>query len=268
MPIDLAAFFSFGFLERALVAVVLVGFVTANLGVFVVLRKMAFFSDAIAHASLTGIALGLLFGVNPILGAVVFSVLVAVGIGALQKHSSIAVDTLIGVFFSAAIAAGVLLLSLLPGYRADLFGYLFGDILAVSPGDLLVLAVVAAVSAALVVWAYRSWLAIAFHPDLAAINGVRVPLMDYIYLVTLALVVALGIKLVGTVLIGSLIVIPAAAAKNVSRNLRQMFACAALFGMGAGVLGLGASYALDLAAGPTIVVAATGIFAVSFLFKR
>lgn len=268
MITDVLTALSHDFLLRALVAAVLVGFVTANLGVFVVLRKMAFFSDAIAHASLTGIALGLLIGINPLLGAIAFSVLIAVGIGLLQKHSTIPIDTVIGVFFSASIALGVLILTLLPGYRADLFGYLFGDILAVSPNDLFVLGIVAAASVGLVAWTYRSWLGIAFHADLAAISGVRVARMDYLFLITLALVVALGIKLVGTVLIGSLIVIPAAAAKNVSPNLRTLFALAAFFGMASGVLGLAASYALDAPAGPSIVVTATAIFALSFLFKR
>lgn len=268
MPTELSIFLSSGFLLRALLAAVLVGFVTANLGVFVVLRKMAFFSDAIAHASLTGIALGLLFGIHPVLGAVAFSILVAVGIVFLQKRSTIAIDTVIGVFSSAAIALGVLLLSYLPGYRADLFGYLFGDILAVSNNDLIVLAVVAAGSAVLVGSSFRAWLGIAFDGDLAQISGVRVQRMEYLFLLTLALVVALGIKLVGTVLIGSLIVIPAAAAKNVAPNVRSLFGFAMLFGILSGVLGLLAAYALDVAAGPAIVVTATAIFGLSFLFKR
>lgn len=268
MPTELGILLSSGFLLRALLAAVLVGFVTANLGVFVVLRKMAFFSDAIAHASLTGIALGLLFGIHPVLGAVVFSVLVAVGIAYIQKRSTMAIDTVIGVFFSAAIALGVLLISLLPGYRADLFGYLFGDILAVSRIDIIVLGCVAVGSVVLVGRSFRGWLAIAFHGDLAQISGVRVQRMEYLFLVTLALVVALGIKLVGTVLIGSLIVIPAAAAKNVAPNVRSLFGLAMLFGVSSGVLGLLAAYALDIAAGPAIVVTATGMFGLSFLFKR
>lgn len=267
MP-GIAEFLSHGFLVRALIAAVLVGFVAATLGVFVVLRKMAFFSDAIAHASLTGIALGLLIGVDPLIGALAFSVLVALGIGALVRRSTIPVDTVIGVFFSASLALGVLLLSLLPGYRADLFSYLFGDILAVGEGDLLALGSVAIAAVWLVAWAYRSWLKIGFHRDLAAVEGVRVERMEYLFLVALAFVVALGIKLVGTVLIGALIVVPAAAAKNVAPNVRSLFGFSALFGVAAGVLGLMAAYALDVAAGPSIVVTATAIFALSFLFKR
>lgn len=261
-------FLSHGFLVRALIGAVLVGFVAANLGVFVVLRKMAFFSDAIAHASLAGIAIGLLLGIHPLLGALAFSVLIAVGIGYLTRKSSIPVDTVIGVFFSASLALGVLLLSLLPGYRADLFSYLFGDILAVGENDLLVLAALAVATTALVAWAYRSWLRISFHADLAAVEGVPVDRFEYLLLLALAFVVALGIKLVGIVLIGALIVVPAAAAKNVSPNLRSLFAFSALFGVASGVLGLVAAYALDAAAGPTIVVVATGIFALSFAFKR
>lgn len=268
MPTELDLLLSSGFLLRALAAAVLVGFITAQLGVFVVLRKMAFFSDAIAHASLTGIALGLLLSIHPVLGAVAFSVLVAVGIAVLQRRSTIAVDTVIGVFSSAAIASGVLLLSLLPGYRADLFGYLFGDILAVSGNDLVVLACVAAGTAALVGWSFRAWLGMAFHMDLAQMSGVRVQRMEYAYLLALALVVALGIKLVGTVLIGSLIVIPAAAAKNVALNVRSLFGFAMLFGIASGVVGLLAAYALDVAAGPAIVVTATAMFGLTFLVRR
>lgn len=268
MTLDFAPFLTSGFLLRALVAGALIGFVAANLGVFVVLRKMAFFSDAIAHASLTGIAFGLLIGVQPLLGAVVFSVLIALGITYFSRHSTVAVDTIIGVFYSAAISLGIILIGFLPGYRADLFGYLFGDILAVSSGDLLLLGVLALATIVAVFAFYRPWLKIAFDRDLAAIEGVPVAMHDYLYLSALALVVALGIKLVGVILIGPLIIIPAAAAKNVSTNIRSMFIWATAISLFSTVFGLMAAYALNVAAGPAIVLTATGCFAVSFLFRR
>lgn len=263
-----AAFFSYDFLVRALVAGALVGLVSSQLGVFVVLRKMSFFSDAIAHASLAGIALGLLLGIHPLLGAIGVAIVISLGIAYLQKHSTIPVDTIIGVFFSASIAVGVLILGFLPGYRADLFGYLFGDILGVAPRDIVILAGMTLITVVLLWRWYRTWIKIAFDPDLAAIEGVNVARHDYVYLLVLALTVALGIQLVGVILIGPLIIIPAAAAKNMSPNLRSMFLLSALVAVGATVLGLLAAYALNLAAGPTIVVVATLAFALSFLFRR
>lgn len=268
MLTELSPFFSYVFLQRALLAGVLIGMVAANLGVFVVLRKMAFFSDAIAHASLAGIALGLLLGVHPLIGAVGVSLFIAIGIIFLERHSTIAVDTIIGVFFSAAIAIGVILIGFLPGYRADLFGYLFGDILVVSNFDVALLVLLAVATLYLILAFYRPWLQIAFNRDLAAVEGVRVAVHDYIFVIALALVVALGIKLVGVILIGPLIIIPAAAAKNMSANIRSMFLYASLISVFSTLMGLMSAYVFSVAAGPAIVVAASFFFAVSFFFRR
>ncbi len=263
----LPEFLNYGFFIRALLAGTLVGFLAANLGVFVVLKRMTFFSDAIAHSSLTGIALGLLIGVNPLLGAVVFSILVALAISSLARRKTVSMDTLIGVFFSTALALGVIVIGGLKGYRVDLFGYLFGDILGVSGQDLWLVLGLTAVATAAIVFFFRTWTKVAFHPDLARVEGIDVELMDRVFLCLLALVIALGIKLVGAVLIGPLVIIPAAAAKNVSWNMRSLIPIASVIGVGSAVSGLIASYYLDTASGPTIVLVAAAMFGLSFLAR-
>lgn len=260
-------FLHYDFFIRALIAGALVGYLAANLGVFVILKKMSFFSEAIAHSSLTGIALGLLLGINPLLGAVGFSIVIALGIASLANRRAVSMDTLIGVFFSTAMALGVIIIGQLRGYRVDLFGYLFGDILGVSRADVVMIGALAVVTVILLFVFFRVWAKIAFHRDLARVEGIKVELHDRLFITVLALVVALGIKLVGAVLIGPLVIIPAAAAKNASWNLRSMFLLSSIFGLAAAVIGLILSYFINTASGPTIVLVAAAIFALSFLAR-
>jgi ABC-type Mn2+/Zn2+ transport system permease subunit len=261
------AFLAYDFFLRALLAGVLVGFLAANLGVFVILRKMTFFSEAISHSSLTGIALGLLLGINPLLGAVGFSLLIALGIASLAKRRTVSLDTLIGVFFSTALALGVILIGKLQGYRVDLFGYLFGDILGVSRTDIYLILVLTVITTVLLFLFFRVWAKIAFHGDLASVEGIHVALHDRLFLCLLALVIALGIKLVGAVLIGPLVIIPAATAKNLSWNLRSVFVLSSVIGVGATLLGLLLSFYTSTASGPTIVLVSATAFGLSFLAR-
>ncbi len=261
------AFLQYDFFLRALLAGALVGLLAANLGVFVILRKMTFFSEAISHSSLTGIVLGLLLGINPLLGAVGFSILIALGIASLAKRRTVSLDTLIGVFFSTALALGVILIGKLKGYRVDLFGYLFGDILGVSRTDIYLIVALTVVTMVLLFLFFRVWAKIAFHGDLAAVEGIRVALHDRLFLCVLALVIALGIKLVGAVLIGPLVIIPAATAKNLSWNLRSVFVLSSVIGVSAALLGLVLSFYTSTASGPTIVLVSAAAFGLSFLAR-
>jgi zinc transport system permease protein len=260
-------FLQYDFFVRALVAGVLIGYLASNLGVFVILRKMSFFSEAISHSSLTGIALGLLLGVNPLLGAVGFSVVVALAVSSLAKRRGVSIDTVIGVLFSTAMALGVIVIGLLKGYRVDLFGYLFGDILGVSRSDITLIVLLTVTTIVALFLFFRVWAKIAFHSDLAKVEGVNVELHDRVFVCILALVVALGLKIVGAVLIGPLVIIPAAAAKNVSWNFRSMFVVSSLIGILSSALGLVVSYYANTASGPTIVLVAAAFFALSFLAR-
>jgi zinc transport system permease protein len=253
------------FMQRALAAAILMGVLCPLLGVFVVIRRMSFFGDAIAHSAFTGIALGLLLGVDPSLGAVGFAVLVALGMGYLQAKSRIPSDTIIGVFFSGAAALGILLIGILQGYRTNLFSYLFGDVLTIGWRDLGWAAMLLAVVAGALIALRRPLLQVALNRDVAAVQGVPVAAMEYLLMVLLAVTVAVSIKLIGILLVTALLIIPAAAARNVSSSIRQMFLTATAFGATAAVVGLFSSYALNTASGPTIVLAGIALFIASLV---
>lgn len=256
----LQEFFQYPFLIRALVGVIMLSILTAFAGVFVVLRRMAFFSDAIAHATLAGIALGFLFGIHPTIGAVGFALLVAMGIAATSRARIVALDTVIGVFFAAAVALGVLVLSNLHSVRVDLIGFLFGDILALTTFDLWIIGVLGVVVLVSIAVCTKPLARIAFHAELAAVTGVPLRVYEYGFMILLALVVALGVKLAGIILIGPLLIIPAAAAKNVAKDFRHMVIVAVVLSVLTGVLGLFGSYVFNTPSGPTIVLLGAAVF--------
>lgn len=229
---------------------------------------MSFFADAIAHSALLGIALGLLLEINPILSAVIVSILISLGISYLKERSLLSLDAIIGVFFSGAVALGILTIGLLKGYRSDLFGYLFGDILAVSDTDLISVGFLAVLSVTILVVFRRQFTAISFNYDLAKISGLKVRFYEYLLMVLIALIVSLGMKIIGIILISSLVVIPAAAAKNIAGSLRSFFALSALIGVASTASGLLLSYLLDAASGPSIVLTSVFFFFLSFVYRR
>jgi ABC-type Mn2+/Zn2+ transport system permease subunit len=260
-------FLHYPFMQRALVAGLAVGLLCAVVGVFVTLRSMAFFSDAISHAALAGIALGVLLGIAPIPAAVIFCVAVAIGITFLTFRSDLTSDTVIGVFFSGSMALGVLIIGLQKGYQTDLLSYLFGDILAVSNADVVLSIGLAVVVVGLIFWRSTLLIKVAFNRDLAQVEGARVVLWDYLFMVLLALTVAVSLKIVGIVLVSALIIVPAATARNVARNFRSLMGVAVVVGLVSALAGLVGSYYLNTASGPTIVVVMILLFIVSFLGK-
>ena len=243
------------FMQRALLAGLLTGATLALLGIFVVLRKSSFFGDAVAHFSFAGIALGFLLGVNPILAAITVSVVLALGIGYIQNRASRqSLDAVIGIFFSGAAAVGIFIIGLLRGYRPDLFQFLFGDIIAISTQDVWVALVVSVVAIAALFLLWKPLFKITFNREIAQVSGVRLAAYDYLFLGLLALVTAMSIKIVGIILVPALLVIPAATAKNISKNFHQMVAYSVFFGALSVVVGLIGSFYLNTASGATIVL--------------
>jgi ABC-type Mn2+/Zn2+ transport systems, permease components len=253
------------FMQRALLAGLAVGFLCAVVGVYVTLRSMSFFSDAISHSALAGIALGVLIGVAPVPAAVVFCVVVALGITFLTFRSDLTSDTVIGVFFSGSMALGVLLIGLQSGYQTDLLSYLFGDILSVSDLDVVLAVALAAVVSTIIFWRSTVLIKIAFNRDLARVEGVRVVAWDYLFLTLLALTVAVSLKVVGIILVSALIIVPAAAARNIARDFRTLVGLAVGVGVISAVAGLVLSYYLNTASGPTVVMVAVVFFIASYL---
>lgn len=256
------------FMQRALAAGLLVGLVTSLLGVFVVLRRSAFFGDAIAHASLAGVAAGVLLGVSPLALAAAVGVGIGLGLHRFERASRLSLDTILGFVLPFFMAAGVLILSLAPGFQPELLSYLFGSILTVSRQSLAAVAVVAVLVVAILARFRAALVFAAFDHDGAQVAGIRVDRLLMLLHVLLALVVVAGITIVGIILVNALLVIPAATAKLLARSLGQMFVLAPLIGVGAVLVGLGASYWLDFPSGPAIVVVAGLVFLSAWAVTR
>ena len=248
------------FLIRAALAGLGVALAAAPLGSFVVWRRMAYFGDATAHAAILGVALALGLSVSVFAGALVVSLLMATAVSVLSGRG-FAMDTMLGVMAHSALAFGLVGVSFLSGVRIDLMAWLFGDILAVSRGDLAVIWGGAALVLALLAWRWQALLTATLSPDLAHASGIDPRREQLVLTLALAVVVAVAIKVVGVLLIAAMLIVPAAAARPLSATPERMAALAALIGGVSALGGLGASFRLDTPTGPTIVCVAALIFA-------
>jgi zinc transport system permease protein len=248
------------FFWRAILAGLGVALAAAPLGCFVVWRRMAYFSDAAAHAAILGVALSLAFSMSVFAGALVVALVMAWAVSALSGRG-VATDTLLGVLAHSALAFGLVAVSFLEGIRVDLMAYLFGDILAVSRFDLLVIWGGAALVILLLAWRWNALLAATLGEDMAYASGINPRTEQMVLTLALAVVVAVAIKVVGALLIGALLVIPAAAARTLADTPERMACVAAIIGTVSVVLGLQTAFVADTPAGPTIVTVAAVIFA-------
>ena len=260
--------FSLEFMQRALAAAVVVGALCSTIGTYVVLRKLSFIGDGIAHASFAGVVVAYLRGLDYYIGAGIVAVLTALGIGYVTRRGRVALDTAIGVMFTGAFALGVFLMSRQSHYNVDLESFLFGNILAVSRQDLVLILVLAAIVAGALALLYRPLLYTSFDPVVAEASGVNVALIDYVLLVLLALTIIVSLESVGIVLVAALLVTPAATAYQLTRRFRPMMLLSAAIGTGCAVLGLYLSYYLNAGSGATIVLLATGAFFVAMALSR
>jgi manganese/iron transport system permease protein len=260
--------FHYAFMQRAFVAALAVGLLCSTMGTYVVLRKLSFIGDGIAHASFAGIVIAYLRGANFYLGAGIVAVLTAIGIGFVHRRGRISLDTTIGVLFTGMFALGVFLMSQQRSYAVDLQSFLFGDILAVQPQDLwLILALSVAVSVAVVVL-FRGLLYTTFDPVVAQASGIDAPAYEYTLLVMLALTIVVALQAVGIVLVAALLVTPAAAAYQLTSRFSPMMALAACFGAVSTEGGLYLSYYVRASSGATIVLLATLLFFAAIGLKR
>jgi len=251
MMIDL---FTLGFLQRALAAAVLVSLLCGMLSTFVVLRRMAFIGVGISHSAFGGVALGFLLGVDPLWTGIAFALGVALLIEWAQTHTRVAEDTAIGIFFAASMALGLVFLHLSQAYNVDVFGFLFGNILAIGARQVWqILGVTAGVLAVILAF-FKELVFLSFDEEMAWVSGVPVKALRYLFLVLMALVVIVTIYLVGIILVSALLVIPGAIAQNLSRRLKNMVWVSAGVAMGSAVGGLIFSYGIDLPSGATIVL--------------
>ncbi len=265
MPVS-ASVLALPFMQRALAAGILIGLLSGYYGVFVVQRQLSFLGIGLAHSAFGGVALGLLIGVNPLWVALPFTVVVALAISWVTQRGSVSGDTAIGIFFSIAIALGVLFLAMRENYTADAFAYLFGSILAVKPVDLWVIGGVTVMTlATLPMWG--RWAYATFDRDLARADGVPVRRDDYVLAALLAVAVVAAVKLVGIVLVAAFLVIPPATARLVTATFRAMSVVAVLLGATTAIAGLIASYLFDVPSGATIILVQALVFFVAFLTR-
>ncbi len=254
----------YAFMQRGMMAAVLVGIVCAVVGVFVVLRGMAFFGDALAHAILPGVAVGYLIG-NGARGPLFWwglltGVFSAIGIGAISRSTRIKEDTAIGIIFAGMFALGIALISSVRSYTADLAHFLFGDVLGVRTPDLILTAAFGAAILLVMFLLYKEFVVLSFDPVLAATLRLPARLLDYLLMVLIAIAIVVSLQTVGVALMVAMLVTPAAAASLLTRRLPVMMGLAALIASLSGIIGLYLSYYLNIASGAAIVLTCTAFF--------
>ena len=250
------------FLVRAALAGIGLAIAAAPLGCFVVWRRMAYFGDATAHAAVLGVALALALNTSVFFGVLVVALLMALLVSNLSQRG-LAIDTLLGVMAHSALAVGLVAVALIDGIRIDLMSFLFGDILAVGKVDLIYIAVGVAAVLGLLIWRWNELLTATLSPDLAHASGINPKREQLILTIALAIVVAVSIKVVGALLIGSLLVIPAAASRPFATTPERMAIFAGMIGVFATLGGLYFAFEFDTPTGPTIVCCAATMFFVS-----
>lgn len=257
------------YMLRALAAAALLAPTCALLGVFVTARRMSFFSDTIAHGALAGVALGVWFGMTELtVPMILFSLLVAAAILWIKENTELMTDTIMALLLSGSVALGIIILKLLGGSLARIHGYLFGDILAIGTQDVVFAAILFAVVFVGIFWKLSQLTMLSAHEEMAFVCGISVKALNYLFILGLTITVAMSIRLLGIILVTALLVVPPAAARNLSRNLRQQIIYSLLLGLVAGVVGIAASFQFDVPCGPAIVLTAIGLFVVTLALGK
>lgn len=257
----------FDFMRNALIAGILVSVACGIIGTFVVVNRIVFISGGIAHAAYGGIGLGYFFRFSPVLGAILFSLVAALGMGWVHRHTRQRADTIIGVMWAIGMAIGIILIDLAGGYKADLMSYLFGSILAVSTHDLIIMLVLDVIILVLAILFYKELLAISFDETFATIANVPVDSIYLTLMCMIALTIVMMMRVVGLIMVIALLTMPAAISGLFVKNLRRMMIMASILGMGFTTIGLWLSYAFNLTSGATIILVAGVAYLVSIAAK-
>jgi zinc transport system permease protein len=262
------SFVQFTFMKNALLAILLIAPIFGLAGTLVINNRMSFYSDALGHSALAGIALGTVIGLkDPVYSMILFAILFGLGISSVKNHARSSTDTIIGVFSSSAVALGIALLSRNGGF-ARYNRYLVGDILTIKGADILLIAGVLVLLLLFYGLFFNHLLIISVNQSLAVSKGIRSRLLENLFMVLIAILVTVSIKWIGTLLINSLLILPASAARNIARSVRQYHALAVLFSLISCLSGLILSYYFDTAAGATIVLISALIFAGTYVLSR
>lgn len=246
---------------------ILLSFITAPLGAFVVWRRMAYFGDTLSHSALLGVAIGIFLHIDPYLTILVLTLILAIAMVWLETHTQFSVDTLLGIIAHSCLSLGVVTVGLLQNVRVDLMSYLFGDLLAISYDDLWIMTLGVLFVLGCLIYYWRPLLSTTVSPELAQVEGINIKKMRFILMILTALTIALSMKFVGALIITSLLIIPAATARRFARTPEMMVGVGIGVSMIAVSLGLMLSAIYNTAAGPSVVISATFLFLLS-LFKR
>ena len=260
--------FAYEFMQRALVAGIIASVLCGVIGVYVILNRIVFIGGGIAHTAFGGIGLGYFLGKDPLIFAVLFSVAAALGIGAISDRSRVSEDTAIGVFWAAGMSLGIVFVSLSRGYAPDLFDYLFGNILAVSWSDVLMISFLTLTMLFLVALLYKDLLILSFDPSYGEAVGLPARELHLLLLCMVALSVVVLIKIVGIILVIALLTIPGAIGRQHAQSLKRIMTLSILLGASFVLVGLTISYQLNIPSGATIILAAAATFFVSTLLTR
>jgi zinc transport system permease protein len=255
------------FMQRAFIAAILVSVACGIVGTYVVIKRIVSLSGAISHAAFGGIGLGYFLGLNPILAAIPFSIVSAIGIGAIHERANISEDTAIGILWSVGMAIGIIFINLTPGYAPDLFSYLFGSILTVSNSDIIIMIILDILIIGIVYMFQREFLSIAFDEEYSKVLGIPSELIYILLLSLVALSVVVLIKVVGVILVIALLAIPAAITKQYTSDLKRLMLISTVVGMVFTSLGLLLSYIFDLSSGATIVIVLAAGFLISYYIR-
>jgi len=258
----------FEFIRNSLIAAVLVNVACGIVGSYIVIKRITFISGGISHTAFGGVGLGHLLGINPVLTALPFSVLAGILIGILSKKTKVNEDTAIGMLWVVGMALGIIFINLTTGYAPDLFGYLFGSILTVTPFDLYMMLCLNLVIILMTVLFFREFLFICFDEEFSTVVGVPATILYFALLCLISLSVVILIRVVGVILVIGLLTIPAVISRGFTHNIKKLMLLSIVIGISLTVGGLFLSYMVDLACGPTIILVLGGAFLVSLLFRR
>ena len=261
------ALLEYQFLQNAVLASILASIVCGMIGVVIVEKRLIMMSGGIAHTSYGGVGLGYLLGFEPILGAFLFSIGAALGIGFIKRRGSANSEVIIGMFWSLGMALGILFIALMPGYPPDLSSYLFGSILSVTKADLYLMISLTLIVILVMISLFNDWKAFLFDEEFASIIGIKTAFLEYLLLVLIAMTVVVLIRVVGIILVLALLTAPAALAGMLSSILRDRMIYAVILGNIFCLTGLGISYWLNIASGASIVILSVSCYFLAYIFR-
>ncbi len=261
-------FLNYGFVQRAVIAGSFIAVLCSILGMFLVLRRLSLIGDGLAHVTFGGVALGLLFKVSPLYASIPVVLLGGYGILKLMERARLYGDAAIGIVSAAGIALGVLIASIAGGFNVDLFSYLFGNILAVSAGEVALSAVMSLTVLTVIGLFYHELISVTFDEDLAKVSGIKTKTVNTVLVMLTAVTVVLAMRLVGVMLVSALLILPAVSAFQAARSFKSAILLSSAFGVLSVLAGIVISFSWNLPAGATIVLLNIGIFCAMFLFNR